>query len=175
MTTQEYIEAIRPILGQHQNGMHVNDIVQALVGCGLVATEDEKEKHKIQSIVSIKSKKKDDPFVHVINKKTRKAIKGMYTLRRVITKVPNPTVKNILPSQAPDGVSTTYTGTGGEYLIMSELLFQGYNVNKMTVDDGEDIIATKNDKFYFLQIKTSYLDANLCASFSVKLKRLQSL
>ena len=40
---------------------------------------------------------------------------------------------------------------------MAELLFQEYNANNMTVDEGIDIIASKNNNFYFIQVKTMTL------------------
>lgn len=140
MTTQDYLDAIIPILRQRPDGMHIQDIIASLIGSGLVSPDDEKEHHRIQSIVSQKSKKKDSPFAHVINKKTKKPAKGMYKIRPVASSANKSKQRAIEPIQTPD-VSTSYTGAGGEFLIMSELLFQGYNVNKMTVDDGEDIIA----------------------------------
>lgn len=172
MTTQDYLDAIIPILRQRPDGMHIQDIIASLIGSGLVSPDDEKEHHRIQSIVSQKSKKKDSPFAHVINKKTKKPAKGMYKIRPVASSANKSKQRAIEPIQTPD-VSTSYTGAGGEFLIMSELLFQGYNVNKMTVDDGEDIIATKNGKFYYFQIKTSYLDSNGCASFTIKRSRYE--
>lgn len=40
---------------------------------------------------------------------------------------------------------------------MTELLFRDYNANNMTVDEGIDIIANKNNNFYFVQVKTTRL------------------
>lgn len=38
---------------------------------------------------------------------------------------------------------------------MSELLFWEYNVSSMIVDDGIDIVASKENKFFYIQVKTS--------------------
>jgi len=51
--------------------------------------------------------------------------------------------------------STQYIGKAGEYLIVSELLFKGFNANIMSVDDGIDIVATRNNKLYNIQVKTA--------------------
>lgn len=51
--------------------------------------------------------------------------------------------------------STQYIGKGGEYRVISELLFRGFNANVMSVDHGIDIVATKNDKLYNIQVKTA--------------------
>lgn len=47
-----------------------------------------------------------------------------------------------------------FTGRGGECAVMSELLFRGYNVNRMMVDGGIDLVAFKDASYYFYQVKT---------------------
>lgn len=59
-----------------------------------------------------------------------------------------------------DASDTKKIGTGGEYLVLSELLFRGYEANIMSVDDGIDIVASKDNKIYFIQVKTTYLENN---------------
>jgi hypothetical protein len=54
-----------------------------------------------------------------------------------------------------DEVGTDYIGTAGECAVMSELLFRGYNANRMMVDDGVDIIAAKDNIYYYIQVKTT--------------------
>jgi Holliday junction resolvase-like predicted endonuclease len=48
-----------------------------------------------------------------------------------------------------------FTGKAGEHLVCSELLFRGYNSSIMSVDVGMDIIATKNNKLFSIQVKTA--------------------
>jgi hypothetical protein len=52
-----------------------------------------------------------------------------------------------------------YTGKGGEHLVCSELLFRGYNASIMSVDVGMDIIATKENSLFSVQVKTSNLNS----------------
>ncbi len=52
-------------------------------------------------------------------------------------------------------IGTAYIGTAGECAVMSELLFRGYNANRMMVDDGVDIIAAKDNLYYYIQVKTT--------------------
>lgn len=68
-------------------------------------------------------------------------------------------------------VTTTYIGKGGEYAVMSELLFRGYNANIMTVDDGIDIIASKGTKFFYIQVKTTHLNNGKISPPSIKKER----
>ncbi|KAA2219903.1 winged helix-turn-helix domain-containing protein [Maribacter flavus] len=54
-------------------------------------------------------------------------------------------------------IGSGFIGKGGEHYVTSELLFRGYNASIMSVDIGMDIIATKNNKLFSLQVKTSNL------------------
>lgn len=51
--------------------------------------------------------------------------------------------------------STQYIGTAGEHRVVSELLFFGYNASIMSVDEGLDIVATKDNRLFNIQVKTS--------------------
>lgn len=55
---------------------------------------------------------------------------------------------------------TQYIGTAGECAVMSELMFRGYNANRMMIDEGVDIVATKDNTYYYIQVKTASVDAN---------------
>lgn len=50
--------------------------------------------------------------------------------------------------------SKDFTGKAGECAVMSELLFRGYNVNRMMVDGGVDLVAFHDGAYYFYQVKT---------------------
>lgn len=50
--------------------------------------------------------------------------------------------------------SNDFTGRAGECAVMAELLFRGYNVNRMMVDGGIDLVGFKNSNYYFYQVKT---------------------
>jgi hypothetical protein len=65
-------------------------------------------------------------------------------------------------------VSTNYTGKAGECAVMSELLFRGYNVNNMMVDEGVDIVASKANVFYYVQVKTRNVDERNRFHFPIK-------
>ena len=47
-----------------------------------------------------------------------------------------------------------FIGKAGECAVMSELLFRGYNVNRMMVDGGIDLVAFYEGSYYFYQVKT---------------------
>lgn len=69
-----------------------------------------------------------------------------------------------------EGLSSLQIGKGGEFSVVSELLFRGFNANMMTVDDGVDITAAKekDGKFFLIQVKTTTLKGD---SFHVNIDK----
>jgi Holliday junction resolvase len=59
-------------------------------------------------------------------------------------------------------------GKGGEHSVCSELLFRGFNASIMSVDVGMDIVATKNEKLFSIQVKTSNLNKFATYVFDVR-------
>ena len=66
---------------------------------------------------------------------------------------------------------SNYFGKAGECAVMSELLFNGYNVNNMMVDEGVDIVASKDNVFYYIQVKTKSADDKNRFYFQIKQER----
>lgn len=79
--------------------------------------------------------------------------------------------KSINPIEKAD---SNYTGKAGECAVMAELLFKGYNVNNMMVDEGIDLVASKENVFYYIQVKTSTVDVKDRFYFKVKQQRFDS-
>lgn len=46
-----------------------------------------------------------------------------------------------------------YNGAAAEFLVIAELLYRGINANKLPFDEGVDIIATKENKTFYIQVK----------------------
>lgn len=67
--------------------------------------------------------------------------------------------KRVLPPP-PGSANSNYIGAAGECAVMSELLFAGYNVNRMMVDEGVDIVAVKDNIYYYVQVKTTIVKEN---------------
>lgn len=66
---------------------------------------------------------------------------------------------------------SNYTGKAGECIVMGELLFRGYNVNNMMVDEGIDLVASKNNIFFYIQVKTKFIDKQNRFYFQIKQDR----
>lgn len=91
--------------------------------------------------------------------------KGVYRLRKPTRrKDPKPIPNPITPRQASESSEKSYIGSAGEMAVCSELLFREYNVSRMSVDDGVDIVAIKNGKTFYIQVKTTQVTSS---NFSV--------
>lgn len=76
----------------------------------------------------------------------------------------------------PDPVAnqnSTYIGTAGECAVMSELMFNGYNANRMMIDEGADIIAVKDNMYYYIQVKTSFVKDNSTVHWQISKDRFE--
>jgi len=54
-----------------------------------------------------------------------------------------------------ENFGTAYTGKAGEFAVLSELLFRGFNASIMSVDEGIDLVASKDNKYFHVQVKTA--------------------
>lgn len=77
----------------------------------------------------------------------------------------------INPSVLPD---SNYMGKAGECVVMGELLFRGYNVNNMMVDEGIDLVACKNNVFFYIQVKTKSVSQQNRFYFQIKQDRFDA-
>ena len=97
---------------------------------------------------------KDSFFTRVKNGKGGYK-KGVYAIRKPkkpkVEKAPEPIIKPVEKAQT---IHNLYLGSAGEMAVCSELLFREYNISRMAVDDGIDIVAIKNSKTYYIQVKT---------------------
>lgn len=113
-------------------------------------------------------KSKTPIYAKVINPKTKRSRKGLYKIKpepkgtRIIRTEPDRKKK---PKSGGDELPLVFSnsscdkifcGKGGEFAVVSELLFRGYNASIMSADEGVDITASKGDKFFFIQVKTSF-------------------
>jgi len=85
-------------------------------------------------------------------------LSGMYKIRQKR--------KKAVPAKLPK-VTTGYTGKAGEYGLLSELLFRGYNASIMTVDEGIDVVASKRNKYFHIQVKTANVNQSGKYQFTI--------
>jgi hypothetical protein len=143
-------------LMESRQAMHVDDIAKAIASkYPNTQLRVEDLSVKISSLLSsdIKRKKNKSLFSKPKNKAGRFR-RGMYKLKVGRRAVPK-TFK--VPEQPK--VTSQFTGKAGEFSVMSELLFFGFNASAMTVDDGIDIVASKDDSYFHIQVKTANTSA----------------
>ena len=66
-------------------------------------------------------------------------------------------------SEAPNQI--LFNGRAGEYSVISELLFYGFDACMTNVDAETDVFAVKDGKCFFLQVKTSVPAGSRCSFF----------
>ncbi|MGE0589863.1 MAG: winged helix-turn-helix domain-containing protein [Cyclobacteriaceae bacterium] len=65
-------------------------------------------------------------------------------------------------------VSGGFIGKAGEHYVTSELLFRGFNASIMSVDVGMDVIATKSNRLFSLQVKTANISGTNTFEYDVR-------
>lgn len=147
-------QAALEVLKQKNTPLHFTDITRLALEQGLLETEGATPDRTMnaQLIMDIKNKGKASDFI-----KTEPA-----TFAINHNKIEKPISKAIeeKEKQAEEAVKVEggYTGKAGEHLVCSELLFRGFNASIMSVDVGMDIIATKDNKLFSIQVKTANLN-----------------
>lgn len=150
------IDQVVEVFQQQPGSLHVDDIAKAILqkypdmGVTMEALSQ-----KVSGVLAVDVKKrKGDSLFSKPKNQTGGFRRGIYKLkisRASITK----TIK--VPEQPK--VSSQFTGKAGEYAVMSELLFYGFNVSAMTVDDGIDLVASKDESYFHIQVKTANVTA----------------
>lgn len=165
------IEQVVEIFAQSPGVMHVDDIAKAIIAKypNTQATPEDLAQ-KVSAVLSadVKKRKGDSLFSKPKNK-VGGFRRGMYRLKIGRKSVPK-TFK--VPEQPK--VSSQFTGKAGEYAVMSEMLFFGFNVSAMTVDDGIDIVASKADSYFHIQVKTANASAQNKFQFRITKRAFDS-
>lgn len=186
MSTSEIKETLIKILDNKEarSGMHIDMIADQLVFLSDGESREEL-KAKANAILLKESKDKKGIFAKVLNDKTRRPKKGVYRYVHRGSRPPMPEPNENTSVNTPEPASNTATssnnkpstnfiGRSGEYAVMSELLYNNYNANIMAVDEGIDIVASKNNIFYYIQVKTTVLEQGYVAHVHIPKQQFQS-
>ena len=157
-------EIVIEVLSESGKAMHVNDIAAAAVAkYPNLPDPPDQLANKISALLAIEVKK---PKLHSLFTKPKNKDggfrKGIYRLRMGRKAIP----KNFKVPEQPK-VSTQFTGKAGEYAVMSELLFFGFNASVMTVDDGIDVVASRGGSYFHIQVKTANATAGNKFQFKI--------
>lgn len=136
------IELITSVFKNYSDKKKIKDIKDAVVSLlhpeyiMIEVSERERIENEVTRVIGMDKKRGDESDLQYSS--------GKYYKRK----------KKVLPSDG-NFLNSTYTGTAGECAVISELLFNGYNANRMMIDDGVDIIAVKDNVYYYVQVKTT--------------------
>jgi hypothetical protein len=149
-------------MGDHTGPAYISEIADMIIE-RFPNTPDEKDKlkKKIGAVLAADVKKgKGKASFSKVKSKYGGFRKGYYRLKKKPIIGPKPT-------PAPK-VSSLFTGKAGEAAVISELLFYGYNVSAMTVDEGIDLIAEKQNNYFHIQVKTANPSESGAFGFKIK-------
>ncbi|MCT4655480.1 MAG: hypothetical protein N4A65_06700 [Cohaesibacter sp.] len=145
-----------------QKNLHVADLANLAVQNRLSAPEYDQEvlKSGFSSALSRNVSSKHPRFRKVsTGKKNAKGKtqykRGVYSLKKIKTSLADP---QLIEDQQT--TNKDFIGKAGEFSVMAELLFRGFNASFMTVDDGIDVVASKDGHYFHIQVKTSTQRSN---------------
>lgn len=173
MNKIELLDPIVKILKPYKSkGCHLSTIVKELKDGNLSIQDISEEELRVavKELLDEYAKKGGGQFDRV--KKPNGGVKsGYYKISTKKETMPIPP-RPVATEEEGEEVThnTQFFGKAGEYAVMAELLFRDFNANNMAVDDGIDIIASKNNNFYFVQVKTTTLKPNKTAIVSIQQK-----
>lgn len=148
-------QAAIEVLKKSATPLNATEITRLALESGVLETEGATPELSMgaQLAVDIKNKGKGSAFI--------RTSPGFFALNPDVKEIKE-TPKIIEEEKAEEEkiiIESGYTGKGGEYMVCSELLFRGFNASIMSVDVGIDIIATKENQLYGIQVKTSNLNS----------------
>lgn len=139
------------VLTEAKKPLHYKEITRIALEKGILETEGATPEASMnaQLVMDIKNKGMLSAFI--------KTAPSTYSI--------NPSKPMVIPKLEEEeqveeklAVDGSYIGKAGEFLVCSALLFRGYNASIMSVDTGVDIVATKENHLYGVQVKTARLN-----------------
>ncbi len=154
MENNKFKFAAYQILKNAKAPMHYREITRTALEKGLIETVGATPEASLNAQLSTDIKRNGKQSVFI------RTSPGHYSLSTAVKPISaQPTEdEDISEDQDSIRIESGYTGKAGEYLVCSELLFRGYNASIMSVDVGMDIIATRNDQLFGIQVKTANLN-----------------
>ena len=136
--------------------LHSREITRLAIEAGILETDGATPENSMntQIILDIRKKGKASDFI--------KTGPSTYALNPDKEPLPEKKIVQKMEEEKEEEekikIESGFVGKAGEHLVCSELLFRGYNASIMSVDIGMDITATKNNKLFSIQVKTSNLN-----------------
>jgi hypothetical protein len=160
------LEVARQILAEARKPLHIDEIAEIAVRTNRNLQLDSEALSKRLGDALLANINTKSPRFAKVKNKTGGLRRGIYKLR---AKAEPP-----VPAIAPPSVSTNFLGKAGEHAVMSELLFWGYNASLMSVDEGIDVVASKNNHYFHVQVKSAAESDSRRFNFKIKLSSFVS-
>ena len=161
----------RDILAANKAPMHVSDIAEeAMRTCRNQQLSLEDFQKKLMSALAANVKTASPSFAKVASKtsKTGGLRRGIYKLK--------PTRRNAVlkTPETPPTFSKNFKGKEGHHAVSSESLFWGLNASLMAVDEGIDIVASKDNRYFHIQVKAASPSDAGRYTFTIKSEAFES-
>ena len=154
MNNNTFKTAAYKILSKTGKPLHYRDITKLAISEGLLETVGSTPEATLNAQLSLDIKQKG------IESLFARTSSGFYAVNPEII-IPNDKVDEVEEQNSESekiNIESGYTGKGGEHLVCSELLFRGFNASIMSVDVGMDIIATRDNQLFSIQVKTANIN-----------------
>ncbi len=140
------MELILSVFKNYSDGKRMKDIKSSVVALmtppdQLICENQSEIEEEVECLIKEDKKLEKESFLSYSN--------GIYKKRKN-KKEPGESIP--VPT-----INSDYIGRAGECAVMSELMFRGYNANRMMIDEGVDIVAVKDNLYYYVQVKTTFI------------------
>ena len=132
--------------------MHLKEIIRRAKEQNLIETRNPTPHQALGAQIGVEIRKKGEGSRFVKDE----TAKATYGLRDYSSPPPEPQPRQSPPAggRTGKGRGPDFVGPGGELLVQSELLFRQYEASKPVPDIGVDIVARKDGKTFYIQVKT---------------------
>ncbi len=153
------------VLEESKEPLHYKEITKRALEKGILHTEGKTPEASMnaQIVTEINSKGEFSTFIRT----------APATFDLNPNKPENEPVNEIIKEKRGDKIGSGFIGKAGEHFVTSELLLRGFNASIMSVDVGMDVIATKNNRLFSLQVKTANLSPTNTYEYDVRKVALQ--
>lgn len=151
------------VLKNAKQPLHYKEITRLALELGLLETDGKTPEASMNATLAMDIKLLGSKSIF------KRTAPGLFTLNEKV-KTPELMKETEVAENHNDRfeIESGFTGSAGEHLVCSELLFRGFNASIMSVDVGLDIVATKDGKMYGVQVKTSNLNIYQTYVFDVR-------
>jgi len=140
------------ILKEKGKPLHADEITKIALEKNLIETSGSTPEATMQAQISVDIKNKGESSAFIRTSPGTYSLNPRFTLQEEKEEIAEEKIKQ---EEEKESISTQYIGKAGEHLVASELLFRGFNASIMSVDEGMDIVATKENRLYNIQVKTA--------------------